>query len=241
MIFALHGNLGSADDWKGCGLEVMGGSLQAVDLWHEVESGLGLEAWAKNFCASVQARCGENEKPWLAGYSLGGRLALHALLEAPDFWGGAAIISANPGLADEGERERRRRRDAEWVEQARDGDWEKFLSEWNAQPVFAGNPGTAILERQRALQSRRESVARAFELWSLGQQADLSDPLSACDLPALWVNGGTDRKFVELGAAMADAMPGGEHLVIEDRGHRLLDEAPSEVGTAIGDFQKRNL
>lgn len=235
MIFALHGNLGSTEDWQVC--EFFSADHQAVDLWDQVESGIGLEPWAEKLCdrASIE------EKPWLAGYSLGGRLALQAMASAPRMWGGALIISAHPGLADPSDREARLRSDRDWAEKARCGEWEDFLEEWNAQSVFAGEPRPAVLEGQRALQSRREAVALAFENWSLGHQSDLGEPLSACDFPVLWLTGANDAKFSALGAVMSSLLPNCEHRVIQDCGHRILSESPQHAADAIGDFQKRNL
>ena len=241
ITYALHGNLGTVDDWRAA--EFFHGEVDALDLWAEADRGLRLEAWAESFCARVRdaADYRDDEKPWLAGYSLGGRLALHALAAAPTMWGGAVILSAHPGLADEGARELRRQRDTAWADKVRTASWQDFLAAWNAQTVLAGDPGAEFFHRQQQLQSRRESVARAFELWSLGCQADLSECLAACPLPVLWINGGEDAKFTELGAAMSKRLPNGEHRVLDGCGHRILHEAPFLAAEAIRDFQKRNL
>ena len=44
----------------------------------------------------------------LCGYSLGGRVALHVALQAPERVSRLVIVAANPGIEDETERERRR-------------------------------------------------------------------------------------------------------------------------------------
>lgn len=237
--FALHGNLGTVDDWLGH--DFFHGQIEALDLWTEAHRGLGLEAWAENFCARVRDQHNTDEKPWLAGYSLGGRLAMHAMAVAPTLWAGAVILSAHPGLADEAERELRRQRDAEWAEKARGGHWREFLAQWNAQSVLAGDPGAAFFDRQRHLDSRRESVARAFELWSLGNQCDLTDRLTSCHFPVLWLTGSDDSKFTEFGAALSKKLLNGEHRVLDGCGHRILHEAPYLAAAAIRDFQTRNL
>lgn len=53
----------------------------------------------------------------LVGYSMGGRLALHALLEG-GLWDAAILISPHPGLESEEERAARRAGDAEWGSRA---------------------------------------------------------------------------------------------------------------------------
>lgn len=237
--FALHGNLGTVDDWQG--YDFFNGTCQALDLWTEVDRGLGMEAWADHFCARVDDRQNAEQKPWLAGYSLGGRLALHAMVAAPTMWAGAVILSTHPGLVDESERAMRRQRDAEWAEKARAESWADFLAQWNAQTVLAGDPGVRFFDRQRRLDSRRESVARAFATWSLGKQRYLGDRLAACQFPVLWLTGSEDAKFTELGAAMSKILPHGEHRVLEGCGHRILHEAPYLAAETIRDFQTRNL
>ena len=107
--------------------------------------------------------------------------------------------------------------------------------------MLDGEPGLDFLDRQRQLESRRESVARAFELWSLGNQRDLSDRLVSCHFPVLWLSGSDDAKFTKLGAAMSEILSNGEHRVLEGGGHRILHEAPYLAAKAIRDFQTRNL
>jgi len=237
--FALHGNLGTVGDWQAG--DFFRGESEVLDLWAEADRGLGLEAWAEEFCAQVRQQPDGDEKPWLAGYSLGGRLVLHAMVKAPELWGGAVILSAHPGLVDRGERELRRRKDLNWADKARNQDWLQFLAEWNAQPALDGESGSEFLDRQRCLKSRRESVACAFELWSLGNQRDLRGRLGGCHFPVLWMTGSQDVKFTELGAAMGEVFPNIEHCVLEGCGHRILQEAPDLAACAIRDFQMRNL
>ena len=74
----------------------------------------------------------------LLGYSLGGRLALHALLHAPELWAGALVVGADTGLADPKEREARVRWDAAWAERFLNEPWEDVLRDWDAQAVFGG-------------------------------------------------------------------------------------------------------
>ena len=138
MIWKLHGALGSPADFE---------DGQAVDLYDQVAP---YKEWAAGFCEYVRER---DEAPVLMGYSMGGRLALHALLEDPAMWRGAIIVSADYG---HGRDEGRIRRDAEWARLARELPWAEFMDRWNAQPVFAGTSGTAV-------RGWRESIPAAFE------------------------------------------------------------------------------
>src|ERR1041385_1856831 len=72
----------------------------------------------------------------LLGYSMGGRLALQALIEGANF-DRAVIVSAGLNL-EEGRDERRARVDA-WAKRFESDPWDDVMRDWNAQPVFGGH------------------------------------------------------------------------------------------------------
>ena len=233
MIHALHGNLGSATDWDLLALP----NLQTYDLWAHLEARpeLNLEVWGAGFSRSVPR---DDPEAVLLGYSMGGRLALHALLAAPERWKGAIIVSAHPGLEEPEQRHRRLQRDRDWANQARTADWRTFLETWNAQAVFDQAPPSAA---QWQLEPRREAIARAFESWSLGHQSHLQERLQACRVPLLWVTGERDPRFTRLAADLVPLLPNAEHVVLSRCGHRIPFEAPGVLAEAIRDFQSRRL
>lgn len=233
MIHALHGNLGSREDWKVLTLP----DLVAHDLWSHLDSrsDLNLDVWGAGFSRMISK---EDSDPVLLGYSMGGRLALHAMLAAPKKWKGAVIVSTHPGLRDQEERYARLARDRDWANQVRTAEWRTFLETWNAQTVFAGAPPSPS---QIQLVNRREAIARAFENWSLGHQEHLGERLAACRFPILWISGERDEKFASCAAELAPELPDCEHLMISGCGHRVIFEKPAELEAAIRDFQKRRL
>lgn len=209
-ILALHGNLGSAREWSAVGLP----GLTAVDLWDFVE--LDFFEMAHRLATDLS---GGMARPVLAGYSLGGRLALHAMAIHPERWGGAVILAAHPGLCCGDERLARRRSDRIWAEKARALPWDDFLVEWNRQDVFAGSPPS---EGQAELESKRGEIALAFETWTLGRQEDLRSQLRRFHAPVLWITGAGDPKFSALGAEMAEVFPRFQHHILPGAGHRVL-------------------
>jgi 2-succinyl-6-hydroxy-2,4-cyclohexadiene-1-carboxylate synthase len=229
--FALHGMMGHYRDW-----ESLGPDLQAVDLWR-VGGVSKFESWSRAFNRST----GGAGSRVLVGYSMGGRLALHALLDQPGHWHGAVVVSAHPGLQDENERALRLQNDLRWAERARNLAWDDFLDLWNRQAVLKSASGS---KWQLALEGRREKVAQAFEFWSLGNQADLRPALSRCATPVLWVTGGLDGKFTRLAEEVVAGNDCFEQVVIPGAGHRLLFEneaSQKALKSLIGDFQKRIL
>lgn len=222
-FLALHGNLGSTSDWER--VDVAG--LTAVDLWEHAEK--NFHEFAEHLAGPLSAGL---EKPILAGYSLGGRLALHALAAFPERWGGAMILAAHPGLCCVEDRLARCTSDSIWARWARELPWEEFLDRWNAQPVF-GEPAGDLLRRQRDLEPRREAVAAAFETWSLGRQEDLRASLGRFSGPVIWLTGEWDGRFTRLGAEMASSCQAIRHVIVPEIDHRVLEGCPERVADCL--------
>jgi len=232
-MYALHGMMGHQKDWEHLNLGV-----HAVDLWEGVLTDHpGLEGWGQSFNKNID----DGKEGMLIGYSMGGRLALHALLSRPNSWNGVVVMSAHPGLESDGDRHSRLEADQQWAKDTRELPWSDLLDKWNGQDTLLSGAGSGF---QVNLENNRESVACAFERWSLGCQKDLRPALAECDTPVLWVTGEQDEKFTRLAEEVVKANENFEHAVIPDAGHRLIYEKGSSLNmlkTLIGDFQKRIL
>lgn len=184
---------------------------------------MGLEQFGSALNEEARAEGGQGKV--LLGYSMGGRLALHALLDRrPGPWVAAVIVSAHPGIEDEEQRAERRGSDADWAARALRGDWTAMLDEWNTRPVLAGG----LAPDRAALAGRRQMVARSFIDWSLGAQEPLWDRLGGIRLPVLWVAGERDRKFVKLAERAVGILPEADLWLAGGAGHRVpwgADEA----------------
>lgn len=222
-ILALHGNLGTTADWALPGLP----DIHPIDLWDHVDLDF------HDFAAALAGPFSSGlENPVLAGYSLGGRLALHALAAFPDHWSGAVIVSAHPGLCCVEDRLARRTSDAIWADRVSTMDWESFLDQWNAQPLF-GEVSPWLRARQLALEPRREAIASAFGIWSLGRQEDLRSRLARFAGPVVWITGENDIRFTRIGIEMTTVFPDFQHVVVPGSGHRVLDEGMEAVTKAL--------
>ena len=229
LIF-LHGNVGTGADWAPV-LDALPDSMKEAAttpiLWTEVCA--SYEAWVSSFCDSI---AGEQVRPLLVGYSLGGRLALHALTARPDCFSGAVILSAHTGLPDIRERDARLERDRYWAAQA-EADWGDFLTHWMAQSVFDGG---SDLEDREALIIWQKQIARAFDVWSLGRQDDLLPKLRVLSLPMLWVTGQRDVRFTEIAAKACQEMNDSKHTIVEGAGHRVPWDQPAVTAALISQF-----
>ncbi|MEZ4702339.1 MAG: alpha/beta fold hydrolase [Rhodothermales bacterium] len=239
-IWLIHGNLQTPDVWAPIvpRLEATGLNVHLVDLWATLADSMA--DWARAFCADV--RTNDAPRRYLLGYSLGGRLALHALLDAPDLWAGALLVSADIGIADAAQRARRRETDAAWARRFRDEPIEQVLADWNRQPVFGGRKADFSLQNVRDMTYLRELLVRMFHVYSKGTQRDLLPDLAAAALPAtLWITGEEDAAFESIARRVAGEVPGASHLSIPDAAHRVPWDAMDQFVSAVHSFASARL
>ncbi|MEG0143352.1 MAG: alpha/beta fold hydrolase [Akkermansia sp.] len=231
MIWFLHGNLGSPSDWRPVmnDLQSCGHECRALNLWKYLECcPKSMQSMGALLCAEIASH---DPAPYLCGYSLGGRLAIQALLHQPNLWKGGILVSTHPGLSTDDERQQRRASDAQWATKCLDLPWSDFLREWDAQPVLGAGTNMGIDTRLR-LSPWRRSIARGFIDWSLGCQPDCREGLRATKTPLLWITGEKDNKFTEVGREFL-----GDHLhLIPGCGHRIPMECPSLLASMIDSF-----
>ena len=179
----------------------------------------------------------------LAGYSQGGRLALHVALARPERVARLVLVSTTAGIEDAAERARRRAADeqlAAWMQE--DG---RLMSEvadrWAAQPLFAGQPA-AVAEAARADRLSNEPVHVAAALRGIGSgvMAPLWQRLGELtELPATVLAGERDPVYVALGERLARTLTRGELKVVARAGHALTLEAPAAIAAAIDGSEAR--
>ena len=172
------------------------------------------------------------------GYSLGGRLALHAILQNPALWQGAIIVSADAGLKTKRERTHALQRDQEWARRFITEDWEHLLTEWDQQSVFAGRKNSA----ERAEKDfSRESISRMFDVFSKGRQLDLLPALNKLrQPPILFVSGEDDEKYSARGQELSAVCANAEHAIIPDAAHRVPWENPTGFVAVVQSFINRS-
>lgn len=238
MIWALHGAFGAPGDWAR--LQQRGMNLRPVALWKMARelrgagaslAGAGFEAWSEAFIERVRD---EDPAPSVMGYSLGGRLALHALVAEPGLWRSAIIVSAHPGLENEADRRARLESDSHWAKRVREDSLGAVLADWESQIVFEG----FRKEFDGAhLEDHREQMTAGFEEWSLGRQNPLWDRLAGVTCPVLWITGEKDEKFTRPAERAVAAMPSARHVVVAGCGHRVPWEAPGAFARTVLRFQ----
>jgi 2-succinyl-6-hydroxy-2,4-cyclohexadiene-1-carboxylate synthase len=170
----------------------------------------------------------------LAGYSMGGRLALHAALALPDRVERLVLIGAGPGIADPAEREARCQSDEELAAEIEGATIEQFARRWAQTPVLAGLPqDVAARAHIDRLRSTPAGLARALRGLGTGALPPLWDRLGELRMPVRLVVGERDQKFRDIAERMARAIARADIVVIPGAGHAAHLEAPEQVAAVI--------
>ncbi len=170
----------------------------------------------------------------LCGYSLGGRVALHVALAAPERVTRLVLVATTAGIEDPRERAERRKADLALAEAIESGTIEDFVARWSAQPLFAGDPpGVAAI--WQADMRRNDPAALAAVLRGIGTGAmePLWDRLGELAMPATVMAGERDGKFVALGERLTAALPAAQLVIVAGAGHGLPREAPEAVADVL--------
>lgn len=211
VVAAVHGFLGEARDWDF--LRDAGFDIRAVDLFRTYPLPM--------LAAAADA---------IVGYSMGGRLALHALLSGATL-SRAVIVSAGPGIDDPAERVARRQRDELWAQRFERDDWRELMHAWNVQPLFGG----AEVGRDEADFDRR-ALAAALREWSPAVLPPVAGRLHEIEIPVLWVAGARDAKYVAEGARAVQLLSNAELWICPDAGHRVMWDQPQRFVERLEEF-----
>jgi len=201
-IVALHGFLGRPSDWdflRDAGLDVDARELDDIP------------------------RSGET----LLGYSMGGRLALHALLDVAKFER-AVIVSSGLGLENEADRAARREADEKWARRFESEDWDVVMRDWNAQPLFGGHIRKAEPDRRKVVTQLRD--------YSVAKLPPLAPRLQEIAIPVLWIAGERDAKYVADAKRAVELLPHAELWICPGAAHRVPWEKPDAFIARLRDF-----
>lgn len=172
------------------------------------------------------------------GYSMGGRMLLHAALLFPREIQSLTLIGATPGI--EGALERAQRADADELlaERLESEGLDGFLDDWLATPLFASLDPQAACRAER-LANRPEGLAASLRTCGTGNQFPLWHLLARITVPVLVIAGSDDQKFTAIGERMASELPHATFRSVGG-GHAVHSERPAEVADLISAFVLRS-
>jgi 2-succinyl-6-hydroxy-2,4-cyclohexadiene-1-carboxylate synthase len=229
-VLALHGFAGTGRMWQ-----AVDPAWRAPDLPGHGEAG-GIRPIT--FASCVEHVLSEApERFTLVGYSMGGRVALHVALAAPERVERLVLVATTAGIADPGERAIRRLDDEAFADEIEHEPIETFVARWSANPLFAGDPPDAVAAWLADMRHNRPAdLAAVLRGIGTGEMPSLWDRLGELTMPAVVMAGERDTKFRAIGERLAAALPNAAPLiVVPGAGHGLPREAPTAVRTTTLD------
>lgn len=172
----------------------------------------------------------------LAGYSMGGRLALHTALLAPARVTRLVLVSATAGIVDARARAERRAADEALARRMETASIEEVAAAWGAQPLFA-TQSPRVRAAAHADRLRNDPSALAASLRGVGTGAMVPrwDRLGELAMPVEVVVGALDEKFVGIGRQLAAHLPHARLTVLPGVGHAVPLEAPAALAAILAD------
>jgi 2-succinyl-6-hydroxy-2,4-cyclohexadiene-1-carboxylate synthase len=204
-LTCLHGFLGLPSDWNF--LREAGFDVQAIDVLREPIPTQG---------------------DILVGYSMGGRLALQALLGGACYRK-AIFVSTRVSDAEPNRREQ----DEEWARRFETEEWTSLLRAWNEQTLFDGH----VVER-REEDFDRAALARALREWSPAVLPPVASRLHEIDIPTLWMAGERDVRYTADARHATERIANARVEIIAGSGHRVPWEEPAAFIACVRDFSR---
>jgi 2-succinyl-6-hydroxy-2,4-cyclohexadiene-1-carboxylate synthase len=165
----------------------------------------------------------------LAGYSMGGRLALHVAASRPERIVSLLTIGAHGGL-DEDAREGRRRGDEAMAHRIENDGLEAFVNYWTSLPLFAGlerrGPSFVAQVRAERMSNRAAGLAESLRGMGAGAMRPVWNELSRVTCPCTFVAGQLDHGYVASARRLAASVPNGRVVVVQRAGHTVHQERP---------------
>jgi 2-succinyl-6-hydroxy-2,4-cyclohexadiene-1-carboxylate synthase len=229
----LHGFAGTGRAWDGVRAELGEDAVVvAPDLPGHGTRG---DVRPVSFDTCVEAAlAGAPDEFVLAGYSMGGRIALHVALAVPERIRALVLISTTAGIDAPADRAARVAADERLARATEDGSIEDFAARWSRLPLFAGTAAVASAAWHEDMR-RNDPAGLAASLRGVGtgQMLPLWDRLAELTMPCEVLVGQRDEKFTVLGSRLVAGLPAATLTVVQGAGHGLPREAPAEVAGAL--------
>jgi 2-succinyl-6-hydroxy-2,4-cyclohexadiene-1-carboxylate synthase len=245
-VFFLHGFTGCAADW----LPIVSSlnkrfNYYLVDLVGHGKSDSPNEVY-NYFIDSVVNQIHEiiislcSKKIVLAGYSMGGRIALNVALKNENLLKGLILESSSWGISDEYLREKRVIEDDELAEFIENNPIEKFIDYWinlelfDTQRRFSNEMRSQI--REMKLENNKTGLANSLRYSGTGKMEPLNNSVKDIAIKTLLITGELDSKFTDINDDMVKYFTNAEHHIIRNAGHNTHLEEPQKFIEAVNNF-----
>ncbi len=173
----------------------------------------------------------------LAGYSMGGRVALTYTLENPDQVKAVILEGTNPGIKEKSERNRKEKSDHQLSVRLENEELESFLNYWYRQEIFNS---LNDIEIESLIQSKRLNnrfgLAKVLRNFSTGKMKNKWNELNEINCPTLLISGEFDKKYCEINKLMSGKINLCQQKIIKNAGHNTHFENQFEYISVVNNF-----
>jgi 2-succinyl-6-hydroxy-2,4-cyclohexadiene-1-carboxylate synthase len=234
VILFLHGFMGDSNDFN----EIISMIREqfcclAIDLPGHGKTRIngGDECYTMSHTALALINLLDNlkiEKCFLAGYSMGGRLALYLIIHFPSRFEKVILESTSPGLKTAQERTQRLQIDWQRTRELETNDFKDFLLNWYKQPLFKTLQTHPSFDKliERRLQNNPLEISKSLRQMGIGNQPSLWEKLADNKVPLRLLAGEYDDKFKCINAEMAPLCQVSKLIIIPKTGHNIHFENP---------------
>lgn len=238
-LYAIHGFLGSSKDWDLCSLNALKKirGFYPIDLFNQNNEIVSFDEWAirfNEFILNKEMSLKEKGFPVALGYSLGGRLLLHAIEKNPNLYSAAIFISTNLGLKSDVEKKMRLEVDKKWKDLFLTQEWNSLITKWNSQTIFKSSKKDDLMRIEKDYS--RIHLANALDIWSVARQKDFKCLVESWDIPILWICGKEDLKYSQEALNLKFFHPKSKIWIAEECGHRVPWQNQKGFINAINNF-----
>lgn len=249
-VILLHGFAQTPRSWDAVAnaLRARGHEVHVPDLYVQVRP-FSLDAACRRVAEIVRDVARASGEPCaVAGYSMGGRIALETLARAQAAGerlplSALALEGAGLGPADEAAREAFRARGDAWAADLRENGVAAFMDRWETLPLFASQRALSADVRARVRSDRvaHDAEELASSLTEAGQhcQAGEADSLAAlacaaeCGVRVVYVHGSLDEKYGAVARRVAELVPAARIEGITRAGHNVHLEQPEAFARVV--------
>ena len=176
----------------------------------------------------------------LAGYSMGGRIALNFAIQNISLLKGLIIESSTWGISEENLREERILRDEKLAEFIENNPIDKFIDYWmnidlfNTQRRFSNEMLSQI--REHKLENNKTGLANTLRCSGQGSMKPLYNYLKDIPVRTMLISGELDTRYTDINDQMVKLFTIAEHKVIKNAGHNTHLEEPHRFIVEINNF-----
>lgn len=174
----------------------------------------------------------------IAGYSLGGRVALSYSIKYHNKILGAILESSTAGIEAISDKKERVEHDLLLADKIKSEGMEWFMKFWLELPMFHSLKEKFDIDYIRNERAKNNVIGLSNMLagFSTGLMSSYWQELKYLEFPVLLITGSEDQKFTDINRRMGELIPNVDLKIIDNAGHNTHLEKPELFTKLVLDF-----